>query len=122
MEKTRNLTCIVCPRGCALAVTLDSSGEVKEVTGNACKRGADYAKEECVRPMRCVTSTVACLGGGVVSVRCERAVPKAQIFDVMAEINKVILDRSVTVGDIIIENVCGTGVNVIATACKEILA
>ena len=120
MERNRELTCIVCPRGCALRVTLGDMGEVLSVSGNACKRGEVYATDECTNPMRTVTSTVLCTDGEVTPVRTERAVPKALMNGVMKEINSTVLDKSVTVGDVIIENVAGTGVNVIATACKEI--
>ena len=120
MEKIRELTCIVCPRGCSLRVTLGEENEVLFVEGNACKRGIGYATDECTRPMRTVTSTVLCSDGTVTSVRTERAVPKSCIFQVMSEINAIVLDKSVSVGDVIIENVAGTDVNVIATACKEL--
>ncbi len=122
MEKIRELTCIVCPRGCSLRVTLGGEDEVLCVEGNACKRGAHYATDECVNPQRTVTSTVRCSDGEVTPVRTERAVPKSLVSDVMREINEALLSRSVTVGDVIIENVAGTGVNVIATACKELFA
>ena len=120
MEKKRELTCIVCPRGCALCVTLGEGGEVLSVTGNACKRGVTYATDECTNPCRMVTSTVLCTDGEVTPVRTERAVPKALVPQVMREINGALLDKSVTVGDVVIENIAGTGVNLIATACKEI--
>ncbi len=103
-----------------MTVTLGEDGAVKEVLGNMCKRGAAYANDECVRPMRTVTSTVRCSDGEVVSVRTERAVPKAMMFRVMDEINRTVLDKSVVVGDVVIENAAGTGVNIIATSCKEI--
>ena len=48
----RELTCIICPKGCALKVELDENGKVLGVTGNTCKRGAEYAENECTNPMR----------------------------------------------------------------------
>ena len=59
----RNLTCIGCPLGCALKVTID--GENVTVTGNTCKRGADYGAKEVTHPMRIVTSTV-CVKNGTI--------------------------------------------------------
>ena len=111
----RNLTCIVCPRGCALEVTLSEVGEVLSVEGNACKRGSEYALAECTHPTRTVTSTVRCLGG-VVAVKTAAVVPKEKIFEVMKQINAVRADRALKIGEVVIENVADTGVAVIATA------
>ena len=63
---TRNLTCIVCPRGCDLFVEIED-GKVISVGGNACRRGLSYAESECTHPVRTVTSTMACEDGRVVS-------------------------------------------------------
>ena len=64
----RELTCIICPKGCALKVELDENGKVLGVTGNTCKRGAEYAENECTNPMRTVTSTMRCSDGTVIPV------------------------------------------------------
>ena len=111
----RSLTCIVCPRGCALEVSLSDSGEVLSVTGNICKRGIDYAIAECTHPMRTVTSTVRCLDG-VVAVKTQSNIPKEKLFDAMREINAVRVDYALKVGDVVLEDVAGTGVALIATA------
>ena len=60
--ETRNLTCIGCPLGCAITVTMDG-GNVVSITGNTCKRGSDYAAKEVTHPTRIVTSTVCVRGG-----------------------------------------------------------
>ena len=116
MAKERLLTCIVCPRGCQMRVTLDDNGAPINVDGNFCKRGVAYANDECTNPKRTVTSTVRCKSGAVVSVKTDCTVPKGKMFDVMAEINSTLADDNVKIGDIIIENVCGTGANVVATS------
>ena len=117
--KIRELTCIVCPRGCALKVELDEGGMPVSVTGNLCKRGEAYANDECVNPMRVVTSTVACEGGGVVSCKTSTSVPKGLVFEVMEKINSVKASANVKIGDVIIENVLGTGANIVATSNKN---
>ncbi|MCD8007748.1 MAG: DUF1667 domain-containing protein, partial [Clostridiales bacterium] len=55
--EVKNLTCIGCPLGCPLEVTMEN-GEVVSVTGNTCPRGAAYARKEVTTPTRIVTSTV----------------------------------------------------------------
>ena len=115
MAKERLLTCIVCPRGCQMKVTLADDGRVEAVDGNFCKRGVTYANDECTNPTRTVTSTVRCKSGAVVAVKTDRTIPKGMMFEVMSAINSVVADDGLKIGDVIIENVCGTGANVVAT-------
>ncbi len=119
MKKERNLTCIICPRGCALTVKFDENGAVAEVSGNICARGEKYAVTECTAPTRTVTSTVRCEDGAVLAVKTNTAVPKEKVFEVMKEINSVIAPCKVHIGDVIINDVCGTGADVVATAEKN---
>ena len=107
MEK-RDLTCIGCPLGCQITVTMEN-GEVTDVKGNTCPRGDKYAREEVTNPTRVVTSIVKVEGGNLaaVSVKTKDVIPKGKIFD--------ILEAPVKIGDVIVPNVAGTGVDVIAT-------
>ena len=114
--KERNLTCIVCPRGCNLVVKFNTEGGIAEILGNACKRGVTYAENECTHPKRTVTSTVRCADGRIVAVKTADVIPKERVFDAMREINSARPEGSVSVGDVIIEDVAGTGVAVVATA------
>ena len=109
-------TCICCPLGCSIEVALDENGQVSEVSGYTCKRGADYAAQEAVAPERMVTA-VLCVSGCLepVSVKTQRPVPKAAMKDVLAAVAALRLDAPVAAGDVLIEDVCGTGVAVVAT-------
>ena len=115
--ETRHLTCINCPKGCQLKVTLDK-GEVLSVTGNGCKRGDIYGRKEVTNPTRVVTSTVSVTGGERerVSVKTKTDTPKGLMFDVMKVINRTCVAAPVHVGDVLVEDVCGTGVPLDATA------
>lgn len=112
--EVRELTCIGCPMGCPLTVTIADEITVK---GNTCPRGEIYAKKEVTNPTRIVTSTVHVVGGEIemVSVKTANDIPKGKIFDIMTEINSTTMKAPVAIGDVVIENVAGTGVNVIAT-------
>lgn len=114
----RELTCIVCPRGCALSVELDDNGGVISVSGNICPRGKTYAINECTNPQRVVTSTVRCADGCVVSCKTSSTVPKGLMFEVMKAINTTIAPSDVKIGDVVIENVLGTGADVVITSNK----
>lgn len=120
MEKKR-MICINCPMGCSLEA--DINGDSIAVTGNGCKRGAEYARNEIIAPKRIVTSTVRVENGQrpVIPVKTDREVPKNMIFDVMDAIRKVRVDAPVKIGDIVIENVLDTGANIVASQrCQEL--
>ncbi len=108
----KELICIICPRGCRLAV--DISNDNIEVSGNGCKRGKDYGIGECTNPMRTVTSSVRLTDGkGMVSVKTSKPIKKADIFEVMDVIRNANAAAPIKIGDILIENVCGC--DIIAT-------
>lgn len=109
---TRELTCIICPRGCGLKVEIED-GKVLSVTGNSCPRGVKYAEDECCNPMRTITSTVRCEDGRVISVKTDRPIPKAKMFECMKMINSATAHLPIAIGDVIIEDVFGS--NVVAT-------
>ena len=118
----RELTCIGCPMGCQLTAVMDGS-RVTEVTGNTCPRGDAYARKECTHPARTVTGTVRVSGGAlpVVSVRTAGEVPKEKVLDVARALCRVQLTAPVQAGDVVIPNVLGTGVDVVATGpCNRI--
>ena len=109
----RELTCIVCPRGCQL--TVDIGAEIM-VSGNLCPRGKDYAINECTNPKRVVTSTVRTSDGGVVAVKTDVAIPKDKMMECMEIINSVVVELPICVGDVIVDNVFGA--RIVATQNK----
>ncbi len=110
----RELTCIVCPKGCQLTVELDGK-KLVSVEGYTCKRGLTYAETECTAPMRTLTTTAAVVGGGVVPVKTDRTIPKELLFDCMKAVNEIRVPANAKLGDIVIENVLGTGANIVTT-------
>jgi len=115
MER-KELICIGCPLGCNLTVEMDG-GQVVSVNGNTCKRGDDYARKELTDPRRIVTSTVPVAGGNlpVVSVKTASDIPKGKIRECLCALKGVTFTAPVQIGDVIVENVADTGVDVIAT-------
>jgi len=119
MEK-RELTCIGCPMGCHLEIDM-AFNQIMSIKGQACKRGVDYAKKECTNPTRILTTTIEVEGGSpeVVSVKTESDIPKNMLFDCVKELRKVHLKAPIHIGDVIVENILGTGVNIVATGNSE---
>ena len=104
----KEMICIVCPMGCHLSVDT----ETLEVTGNTCPRGEKYGKEELTCPKRVITSTVKIIGGihKRVPVKTNDSIPKELNFKCMELLNHIELKSPVKRGDVVIENVLGTGV------------
>ncbi len=115
MEETQQITCITCPVGCRMTVTLKDK-EVVSVADNACRRGEIYARQECVAPLRMVTAVAQVEGSRVpVSVKTASPIPKDKIMAVMREIESRDFRMPIIMGDVLIENAAGTGVNIVAT-------
>lgn len=110
----RELTCICCPLGCQLKVTI---GENVTVSGNTCKRGEEYGKKEVTDPRRVVTSSVRLEGGelAMVSVKTAGDIPKDKIGECMEEIHKICLKAPVQIGDVALKDCAGTGVDIVVT-------
>lgn len=105
----RNLICICCPKGCSLEVD-ENNGYT--VTGNSCERGSVYGRNECIAPVRTVTSTIK-VSGGTISrcpVKTSVPIPKEKVFDVIAVINQLNVEAPVQIGQIILSNVEGADI------------
>lgn len=109
--------CIVCPRGCRLTIKKDDSNERGySVEGNTCKRGENYGIKEVTNPTRVLTSTVVLKNSSLkrLPVVTKGDIPKGKMFEAMKEINKVVVNAPIDEGDVIIENLLDTGVDLIA--------
>ena len=109
------LICINCPRGCELDVEV--SGDAVVVKGHACPRGEEYGRAETTNPTRMVTGLVKVAGSRrPLPVKTRTAIPKGKIADVTNLLANTTVVSPKCTGDIIIHDVCGTGVDVVATA------
>ncbi len=113
----KELTCIVCPKGCHLKV----DEETFEVTGNSCPRGAEYGANELRDPTRVITSTVI-TDSRVhprLPVKTDGLIRKPLIFDAMALLDGLTVHVPVKAGDVVCPDILGTGVNFVATRSFE---
>lgn len=104
----RNITCIVCPRGCEMTV----DEKTLLVNGNSCPRGREYAEAEIKNPVRTLTTTVKIAGreNTVVSVKTKKPIPKGEVFNVLSKIKNARVTAPVKIGDVIIKDIAGTDV------------
>ena len=114
---TREIICVACPMGCGMQVEHTEAGEVTKVTGNTCKRGIAYAEAEITNPTRSFHSTVRVEGGALplVSVKSAGPVPKSKLMDCAKATIDAKAKAPIAVGDVIVADVCGTGVDLVAT-------
>ena len=113
-----NIVCVCCPCGCDMEVTVDESGQISSIHGNECARGLNHAADEVVAPTRVLTQCL-CVPGALepLSVKTATAIPKALMMKAAAEVDAAAssIVLPVHAGDIVIDNLCATGVPVIAT-------
>lgn len=115
--KTIEMPCITCPMSCHLQIELDDMGKVVSVQGNTCPRGEAYARKELVAPVRMVTTTVRIEDAlyPLLPVITSKEVPKERIFDIMNACKSVCVQAPVSYGDILIANVAGLDVHILAS-------
>ena len=109
------ITCINCPVGCRMTVNVED-GQVIEVRDNQCKRGDVYARQESVRPLRMVTAVAPVRGSTTpVSLKTAAPIPKDRISACMQAVRAMDLSLPISLGQVLLEDVAGTGVALVAT-------
>jgi CxxC motif-containing protein len=120
MSTTKDITCVVCPAGCKITVTLDGTA-ITDISGFTCQRGKKYAESEVTNPVRTLTSTVSVIsssGKKMLPVRTDKPISKDKLFDGMTIVRNTTVNAPVKAGDIIVSDFTESGINLIA--CKSI--
>lgn len=110
----REIICTNCPMGCHVTVELNGE-EIVKITGNTCARGERYARNEITDPKRTVTTTVALSDGSVLPVKSDGPLSKKHIAQYLETIHEIRAERPVLIGDVLLEDIDGQGVNIVAT-------
>lgn len=120
--ETLRFSCTTCPSECLLTVEVerDADGavaEVHSVIGNSCPRGDTFARQELTCPMRVLTTTIAISGGDetLLPVRTAEAIPLALHAQAMDLIRGLVVNAPIRMGDVVLENLLGTSINLIAS-------
>lgn len=113
---SKEIICILCPLGCKLDVHIEGE-KVAEVKGNRCKEGVEYASQEAWAPCRILTTTVRTRNAEspLLPVRSDKPIPKEKLQESMREISKQVVKGSAQMGQVIVKNILGTGVNIVAS-------
>ena len=115
LEGSKDIRCIVCPTGCLVHVE-NISGELI-IEGHSCKRGEEYAREEFIAPKRILTTTIRVEKGflPLVPVRSDLPITKEKLHDTLKEIANTVVKAPIKMGDVLLKNVIGLDVNIIAS-------
>lgn len=118
MTQNKTFICVGCPLGCAVTLTIDDKGDVQEFTGNKCKEGKKYVLEEYQNPVRTLTATVLTEGSAypLLAVRTSKPILKTKQIQGMQVIAGVKAKPPLKMGDVVIPNLLGTGVDVVASS------
>ena len=113
----KQFTCIICPNGCEITAEYDANGVITAIEGHTCKKGEEYVAQELTHPVRTIATSVIVKNGELplASVRLNGPIPKEKIYDAIVEIKKISLEAPVVIGQCVISDLLGLGVNVIAT-------
>ncbi|ABN69373.1 protein of unknown function DUF1667 [Staphylothermus marinus F1] len=121
-DRIDEIICIICPRGCQIKV-YSVNGKITRIEGYSCPRGKEYAIKEVKMPMRTLMTIVKCRGGDlpVVSVKTSKPIPKNKLIEVSKYLANIVVEAPVEIGDIIVRNVLGLNVDIVATRpCRKI--
>ncbi len=112
----KHFTCVICPIGCEIDVE-ENGDKVISMKGNKCARGKEFVIQELKEPMRVLTTTVRIKGAefNMLPVRTDKPIPKRLIPITMEDLAKIEVNAHVKMYKVIVKNIAGTKVNIIAT-------
>ena len=115
--RTTQYLCIGCPLGCRLEVDDDPKGDIVEIRGFSCRKGKTFAEREHTDPRRMITTTVGVTGGlwARLPVHATEEMPKQQLWDAIHALRRVTVVAPVSLGDVIVSGILGTGVDIVAS-------
>lgn len=115
-NKVEEIICVSCPKGCRIKVE-SKDDEIIDISGFGCKEGKRYAREEFKNPTRILPTTVKVKGGEfpLVSVKTKKGIPKVKLLKAMEVIAEIEVKAPVEIGDIILDDILDTGVELVAT-------
>lgn len=116
----KEMICITCPIGCHLIIEQD--GDHIEVTGNTCPRGKQYAIAELTNPTRMLTTTIVIENAVYhqLPVISSAPIPFDKMNDTMVLLKDVKVQAPIHEKDIIVENIFGLGIDIIASRSMKV--
>ena len=116
----KEFICTICPNSCRLSVYKDKEGEM-HVSGNQCIRGEHFGFKEYTNPERMLITTMRIENSKfpVIPVRSQKPLPKDQLLAAVKIVNDHVCNAPVTMGQVVIPNILGTGIDVIASRSMD---
>lgn len=109
MPRPGSMICPLCPNGCEVELRADGT-----TSGNRCRRGADFARQERDEPMRVLTTTVRMADGRLLPVRSDRPVRKSEMQDILKGLHGKVVFVPVEEGWTLYEDIGSDHISIIA--------
>ncbi len=99
----KRLTCLACPRGCNVELTISADGAVLQMDGCSCDRGEAWIREELLHPMRRLTTTVRTVFDDFprLPVKTDRDIDLQAFSAVMKLVDSIMVTRRMLPGEVI---------------------
>ena len=118
--KMKTIICLDCPSACVMVVKLDGMGNVVDIEGAKCKKGEEFARSDIKEPKRILTTTVRVMSTDkehpLLPVKSALPIPIRSINAAVLELAKARISVPVHVGDVIIKDIAGSGIGIVATS------
>jgi CxxC motif-containing protein len=115
-SKTQDYVCIACPIGCPLQLVHEGDA-IQEISGNNCKRGAKYARQEFTDPRRSFSTTIPIEGSIYprLPVKLSAPIRKEHVLEAACAIRGLSASAPVACGAVVLAGLLGEeGVDVVA--------
>lgn len=115
--RTRTDICLRCPRGCEVQTMLGPDDEILNMSGNKCKLGIDYVKQEIQDPRRVLPTSIRVINGTrpLVPVWTPEPMPKGLLLELAKDTRRMEVEAPVRVGDVLVDDWRGKGVRLVAS-------
>jgi CxxC motif-containing protein len=116
--ETQDYVCISCPIGCPLQL-VHRGDSIQEISGNNCKRGAKYARQEFIDPRRSFSTTIPIQGAIYprLPVKLSAPIRKEDILEAARVIHELSASAPVACGEVVLANLLGEQ-DVQVVACR----
>jgi len=120
-SETQDYVCIACPIGCPLQLVHERDS-IREVSGNNCKRGAKYARQEFTDPRRSFSTTIPIEGAiyARLPVKLSASIRKEDVLEAARVVRGLSTSAPIACGEVVLSGLLGEeGIDVVACRTME---
>ena len=117
-SETHDYVCIACPIGCPLQLVHEED-TIREISGNNCKRGAKYARQEFTDPRRSFSTTIPIEGAVYprLPVKLSAPIRKEDVLEAARVVHGLSAEAPIACGEVLLTGLLGEE-DVSVLACR----